>query len=144
MEKDPSPRPSPRGRGSKNQPAHLTKRTQVARKLRRNQTPAEAKLWDVLRNRGLGVKFRRQYQVGPYYPDLVCIEQKLIIELDGGHHAEEDHSANDAERTRILNAAGYTVLRFWNNEVMTNLEGVTQTIQDALHQKALSHGERVG
>lgn len=123
---------------------HTTNRTEIARKLRREQTPAEARLWSVLRNRGLGVKFRRQYQVGPYYPDFACVEYKLIVELDGGHHAEEQNAANDAERTRYLEAAGFSVLRFWNNEVMTNLEGVAQTIQDALRQKALYQGERVG
>ncbi len=100
--------------------------------MRRDQTDAEAILWTALRNRGLGVKFRRQYPVGPYITDFACVEYGLVIELDGGQHADEAACAYDAHRTTELNAAGYRVIRFWNTEVLTSLEAVTQTIKDAL------------
>lgn len=103
-----------------------------ARQLRRDQTDAEATLWRVLRSRGLGVKFRRQYPVGPYITDFASIERGLVVELDGSGHATPEGRAHDAERTRYLNAAGFRVLRFWNNEVLTNLDGVVQAIQAVL------------
>ncbi|MDX2265222.1 MAG: endonuclease domain-containing protein [Hyphomicrobiales bacterium] len=101
--------------------------TQVARRLRRNQTEAETKLWMHVRNRRLrGLKFRRQVPVAGYVADFLCEDLKLIVELDGGHHGERSEA--DAERTKVLKRAGYQVLRFWNNDVMTNIEGVLQRI----------------
>lgn len=107
-------------------------RTEKARRLRRDQTAAEAVLWRVLRNHGLGVKFRRQYPVGPYITDFACLECGVVVELDGSQHGTDDGLAYDAERTRYLNAAGFRVARFWNNEVMTNVDGMVQVVQAAL------------
>ena len=80
----------------------------------------------------MGVKFRRQHPVGPYFADFACVEQGLIIELDGGQHGTEEGREYDAERTAYMSVAGFKVLRFWNNEVMTNLPGVLQVIKSHL------------
>ena len=98
----------------------------TAKKLRNDMTNAERKLWSVLRNGQMGgAKFRRQQPIGSFVADFVCHEQRLIIEADGGQHAE---SAADESRTAFLTAAGYRVLRFWNNDIIANLEGVTDRI----------------
>ncbi|MFC3859906.1 endonuclease domain-containing protein [Deinococcus antarcticus] len=107
----------------------VTTGTQKARALRREQTPEERLLWRALRNRFLNVKFRRQWPIAGYIVDFVCFEARLIIELDGSQHAEESACEYDAVRTEILEAGGFRVVRFWNNEVNTNLEGVLHTIQ---------------
>jgi very-short-patch-repair endonuclease len=100
-----------------------------AARLRRDATEVERQLWAVLRNRQLdGFKFRFQSSVGPYVADFLCVEAKLIVELDGGQHSEE----RDAARTRFLEQHGYRVLRFWNNEVVESLEGVVMAIKAAL------------
>jgi len=96
-----------------------------ARELRRNLTDAESLLWRELRMRTLGVKFRRQVPIGSYIVDFACLQRRLIIELDGGQHLE---SAADAERDRWLRTQGFRVLRFWNNDVFRNLQGVLETI----------------
>jgi very-short-patch-repair endonuclease len=95
------------------------------RQLRKTASVAENRLWYVLRNRGLGHKFIRQMQVGPYIADFACREIGLVIELDGGQHAT---STTDADRTAYLNCQGYSVLRFWNNEVLENRDGVLAAI----------------
>jgi very-short-patch-repair endonuclease len=96
-----------------------------ASRLRRDQTDVEQKLWLAVRNRRLAnAKFRRQATIGRYIVDFLCIEAKLIVELDGGQHSEEA----DAERTRFLEAQGYRVLRFWNNDVIENFDGVLAAI----------------
>ena len=101
----------------------------VTRQLRRDQTPWEAKLWSVLRNRKVeGLKFRRQFKIGKYVVDFYCLEKRLIIELDGGHHNETDKSALDLERQKYLETKGYKVLRFWNSELDNNLDGVIEVI----------------
>jgi len=93
--------------------------------LRRNQTDAEERLWAHLRNRRLGgFKFRRQATVGFHVADFLCPEKRLIVELDGGQHSEEA----DARRTARLEALGYRIIRFWNNEVLGNTDGVLQVI----------------
>jgi very-short-patch-repair endonuclease len=100
---------------------------QKARSLRSNSTKAEAKLWRCLRNRELmGMKFRRQMPIEHYIADFVCEEFKLIIELDGGQHAEQ--LAYDNRRTNQLRSKGYQVVRYWNNDVLQNTEGVLQKI----------------
>ncbi len=105
---------------------------QFARKLRKEQTDAERRLWWNLRNRQLdGWKFRRQFPIGDYIVDFVCIDAKLIIELDGGQHSEQGDY--DEQRTRKLEKDGFVVLRFWNNDVLTNSEGVIEEILRMLH-----------
>jgi very-short-patch-repair endonuclease len=100
--------------------------TERARQLRRNQTDAEEKLWSELRGRRLAdAKFVRQYQIGDFIADFACRPARLAIELDGGQHSENER---DAFRTRVIEAYGYRVIRFWNNEVMENLDGALQTI----------------
>ena len=101
-----------------------------SRHLRRNMTDAELHIWRQLRERQvLGCKFRRQHPVGPYVADFASIDAMLVIEVDGGQHAE---SAADIRRTRFIEASGYRVLRFWNNDVLTNIEGVMLVIHAAL------------
>jgi very-short-patch-repair endonuclease len=102
-----------------------------ARDLRRRQTDAEHRLWARLRDRRLlGVKFSRQVPIGPYIVDFCCRELKLIVELDGGQHAIQ--GAYDAERTAFLERLGHSVLRFWDNDVLRNTEGVLIRIVEAL------------
>jgi very-short-patch-repair endonuclease len=101
-----------------------------AKRLRVDMTDAERKLWTILRNSQLaGAKFRRQQPIGPFVADFVCQEQRLIIEADGGQHASE---GADERRTAFLQSKGYRVLRFWNNEILNNVEGVAQMIIAAL------------
>src|SRR6266571_3253212 len=100
------------------------KSTSRARSLRQRSTRAELALWLALRDRRLGgFKFARQQPIGPYFPDFVCRERRLIVEVDGGQHA--DNSA-DQVRDAYLRALGYRVVRVWNNEVLGNLDGVLQ------------------
>jgi very-short-patch-repair endonuclease len=102
-----------------------------ARGLRQNMTDAEQKLWYRLRNRQLnGHKFRRQHEIDLYIIDFVCSEAMLIIELDGGQHVEQ--VGYDEHRTRHLQAKGYRVPRFWNNETLTNIESVLKVILEAV------------
>ena len=104
-----------------------------ARRLRRDQTAAEQQLWLRLRDRQLeGHKFRRQVPRGVFVVDFACLRRKLIVELDGGQHADPAQSAADRERTARLETEGYRVLRFWNDEVLTNMEGVLAQIAEAL------------
>jgi len=105
------------------------------RTLRRDSTDAEGLVWFLLRNRRLGgFKFRRQHPVGPYILDFYCQETKLAIELDGGQHNSPEEMIYDQERTCYLSALGIRVLRFWNNEVLNNPEGVLQVIWNLLHE----------
>ena len=104
---------------------------QIARTLRKGQTDTERLLWYRLRNRQLeGFKFRRQYPVGPFIVDFVCLEQRLVVEADGGQHAQAAQA--DKERQQYLEARGYRFLRFWNNEVLGNIEGVLSVIMAEL------------
>ena len=87
-------------------------------------TESERRIWNLVRNRGVeGLKFVRQYPVGPYIVDFVCRERMLVVELDGSQHAD-DQAAYDLRRTDMLNTEGYSVLRFWNNEVLKEPSGV--------------------
>lgn len=100
--------------------------TPVARKLRTNQTDAEQRLWSRLRSRQIeDAKFVRQYPIGNAIADFCCRALRLVVELDGGQHAD---SAIDEERTRMMEAAGFRVIRFWNNDVLANTEGVLEVI----------------
>jgi very-short-patch-repair endonuclease len=111
--------------------------TDTARKLRGNSTDAENHLWRAIRSRQLnGFKFKRQTPFGPYVVDFICIEAKLIVEADGGQHAEL--AEEDAKRSAYFEAGGYQVLRFWNNEILQNLAGVLETIAGELAKKTPS------
>ncbi len=100
------------------------------KQLRKQSTPEEYKLWFLLKNKNLGVKFRRQHGIGPYIVDFYCKEKNLIIELDGSQHLENQDY--DKERSNYLNVLGLKVLRFWNNEINTNMEGVLIKINSEL------------
>jgi very-short-patch-repair endonuclease len=109
-----------------------SKRTRVARRLRHDATDAEQRLWYRLRARQIeGEKFVRQEPIGRYVVDFVCRELGLIVEVDGGQHATDEH---DAARERWLIDEGYRVLRFWNNDVLANTDGVLETIAAALRE----------
>ena len=102
-----------------------------ARALRRQMTDAEALLWRHLRSRQLGEsQFRRQHPIGQYYADFACVEKKLVIEVDGGQHAANEDS--DKRRSEYLAARGYRVLRFWDHDVLTDVETVLETILSSL------------
>jgi very-short-patch-repair endonuclease len=110
-------------------------RTPPARKLRREATPAERRLWTQLRQLEINnVHFRRQAPIGPYFADFACHRTRLVVELDGEQHGFDAERLRDKERTRFLETSGYRVLRFWNHEVLGNLESVVDTICAALYQ----------
>ncbi|MBA3670361.1 MAG: endonuclease domain-containing protein, partial [Sphingomonas sp.] len=100
-----------------------------AQELRNNATDAERKLWRTVSRSQLGHKFSRQMPVGPFIIDFMCRQKRLVIELDGGQHAD---SPKDEARTRFIEAQGFRVIRFWNNDVMANIEGVIWTVSEAL------------
>jgi adenine-specific DNA-methyltransferase len=103
--------------------------SRFARHLRQQSTDAEARLWYHLRGRRLrGFRFRRQHPIGPYFADFVCLERCLIVELDGGQHNTENGLVHDAIRSDFLDARGFEVLRFWNNDVLQNTRGVLEVI----------------
>ncbi len=104
-----------------------------AGQLRKEPTPAEAKLWSRIRNDQLGVNFRRQHAIGNYIPDFCSPKANLVIELDGGQHLEQEEY--DQERTKYLESQGYKVIRFWNNDVIDNIEGVMLAIMYALERQ---------
>jgi very-short-patch-repair endonuclease len=111
--------------------------TNVARRLRHDSTDAERKLWSHVRDRRLdGLKFRRQVPITGYVDDFLCVDARLIVELDGGQHAVQ--TAADAKRTQVLEAAGYFVLRFWNNDVLENIDGVLEEILATLRPEGPS------
>ena len=110
--------------------------THFARKLRTNPTEAERRLWSRLRKRQLGgFKFRRQHAIGAYICDFACLDAKLIIELDGSQHF--DNTPYDDRRDASLQAAGFRVIRFWNGDVVSRLDGVLETISHALHHETV-------
>jgi very-short-patch-repair endonuclease len=103
-----------------------------ARRLRQEKTDAERKLWSIVRNRKLGgFKFRRQVPIDRYFADFVCMEARLVIELDGGQHSEQVEY--DAARTAVLEACGYQVIRFWNSQVLLQPDGVARSILHELN-----------
>ncbi|MFA6973928.1 MAG: endonuclease domain-containing protein [Parcubacteria group bacterium] len=111
---------------------NLTTKLTTRRELRKAATPQEIILWSRLRRKDLGCKFRRQHSIGRYIVDFYCPTYKLIVELDGNQHNEEDRKEYDAERTRYFKDLGLTVVRFWNGEVNKNLEGVMIKIKEYL------------
>ncbi|MDZ7600086.1 MAG: endonuclease domain-containing protein [Hoeflea sp.] len=111
-----------------------------ARAMRRAPTEAEERLWGALRDRRLdGLKFRRQVPIGAFIADFVCMEAKLIVEVDGVQHAE---SPRDRARDAVLETRGFRVLRFWNDDVMRDLEAICATIIAFARDKALSQDWR--
>jgi very-short-patch-repair endonuclease len=109
--------------------------THLAKGLRKRSTDVEQLLWSRLRaGRFEGMKFRRQHPIGQYIADFVCLERKLIIELDGGQHALPDEILKDRQRDAWLEKEGYTVIRFWDNEVLANTSGVLEAIRERLHR----------
>jgi very-short-patch-repair endonuclease len=115
------------GEGKLNQDSPMNF-TDKARLLRRNQTDVEQILWKQLRNRNLSnYKFRRQFPIEPYITDFVCLELKLIIELDGGQHA--DRINYDNQRSLFLEQRGFKIICFWNNDVIQNTAGVLEAIR---------------
>lgn len=101
----------------------------IARRLRKQQTPHERKLWSLLRRKSFeNLKFRRQYPIGQYIVDFCCFEKKLIIELDGGGHNDEMQIEKDKLRDKYLKNQGFKILRVWNNEIDSNLDGVFRKI----------------
>ena len=106
-----------------------------AKNNRRYMTPAESALWEGLRNKNLGVKFRRQHPVNAYIPDFVCLEKLLVVEVDGGYHFVGDQQVSDEERTRYLEQNGFEVIRFTNEEVLGDIDGVLERIKEVLKSK---------
>jgi lysyl-tRNA synthetase class 2 len=105
----------------------MSQQIERARRLRREQTDAERILWSRLRDRRLnGLKFKRQVPIDRYIADFCCADVRLIVELDGGHHSANEEA--DAKRTAVLESCGYLVLRYWNNDVTKNLDGVLEDI----------------
>lgn len=103
----------------------------LIRELRKKSTPQEIKMWSRLKGRQFrNLKFRRQHLIGCYIIDFICIDKKLIIELDGWQHKMEDRREYDKERTLFLEGLGFRVVRFWNDEVNNNLEGVFLKIEE--------------
>ncbi|GAA4718291.1 hypothetical protein GCM10023325_13780 [Sphingomonas lutea] len=97
--------------------------------MRKNATEAENKLWSALRSRQFhGLKFRKQVEIGGYIVDFLCAERRLIVEVDGGQHIPE----RDARRTAILESLGFRIVRFWNDDILQNLEGVWTILELAL------------
>jgi lysyl-tRNA synthetase class 2 len=103
--------------------------------LRHNMTDAERRLWSRLRSNALGYKFRRQHGLGPYIVDFVCLERRLVIEVDGGQHNQIPGIAYDMRRTAWLEGESYRVLRFWNNDVLLATNDVVETIWNALREE---------
>ncbi len=128
----PHPNPLPQGEREQAQKAshfYTKESLEYSKKLRKNMTDAENTLWYYLRDKQLNnLKFRRQEAIGKYIADFVCYEHKLIIELDGGQHNTENVISNDEIRKKFLESSGFTVLRFWNNEIFENIEGVIDKI----------------
>jgi very-short-patch-repair endonuclease len=120
----------------------MKSRTATARRLRREPTWAEKRLWDLLRNRRFAAdKFRRQYPVGRYFADFYCASARLAVELDGDPHGTPSSQKHDAEKDQFLRRQRIEVLRFWNIELKENEEGVLTAIWLALEKRTAKHGK---
>lgn len=106
----------------------------LARTLRKNSTNTERIIWSFVRNRKFcNLKFKRQVPIGNYIVDFLCEEKKLIIELDGGQHNTPENKILDSQRSQYLESKGYKIVRFWNNEVSNNLEGIYERLLEIVH-----------
>jgi 5-methyltetrahydrofolate--homocysteine methyltransferase len=105
-----------------------------AQEIRRSPTQAEKLLWRALRTDQLGVTFRRQHPIGPYIVDFVCLDRKLVIEVDGGGHTEPDQAEYDSVRDDYLASRAFRVRRYFNNDVLKDLKGVVESITEALKE----------
>ncbi len=112
----------------------MKNKTILARNLRKNATIQERRLWNLLKNRQFhNLKFKRQQPIGDYIVDFICKEAKIIIEIDGGQHNEPENIEYDKTRTEYLNNLGYKVIRFWNNEIYENIEGVVLRLKEEIN-----------
>ena len=112
----------------------MNNKTILARNLRKNSTIQERRLWNLLKNRQFhNLKFKRQQPIGDYIVDFICKEAKIIIEIDGGQHNEPENIEYDKTRTEYLNTLGYKVVRFWNNEIYENIEGVVLRLKEEIN-----------
>ena len=112
----------------------MKNKTILARNLRKNSTIQERRLWNLLKNRQFhNLKFKRQQPIGDYIVDFICKEAKIIIEIDGGQHNEPENIEYDKIRTEYLNNLGYKVIRFWNNEIYENIEGVVLRLKEEIN-----------
>ena len=101
---------------------------------RNNPTPAERLMWEMLRSNNLGVRFRRQHIIGPFIADFACVEEGLVIEIDGGYHQLPEQEISDYDRTVWLMSHGFNVLRFTNEEVLGDVDDVLEQIENYLEQ----------
>lgn len=133
------------GEGFKTSHRYYAKYIKIyAREMRKNSTPQERKLWSILKNNKLGFKFRRQFSIdNKYIADFVCLERRLIIEIDGGQH---NKCFNDVDRTYYLENQNFKLIRFWNNEIDNNMEGciefLTAMLSDTPLPNPLPQGAR--
>lgn len=114
----------------------MDKKYNTARMLRKNSTIHEKRLWNLFKNRQFhNLRFKRQVPIGNYIADFVCPEIKLVIEIDGGQHNEPNNIEYDKQRTSFLENNGYKVLRFWNNDIYTNINGVLEEIEKYIEEQ---------
>ncbi len=106
---------------------------EFAKKNKQFQTDAENLIWEHIRNSQLGVKFNRQYIIGDYIVDFVCLEKKLILEIDGGYHSEYEQIQKDEHRTERLKSMGFNVIRYTNEELFAGTESVLNSIKEQLY-----------
>ena len=134
------PNPSPQvEKGAARVPkygVHTPMQFELAKEMRKGYTEAEGILWKELRNEKLGVKFRRQHPIEAYIVDFICLQEKLVIEVDGGYHETDEQKSYDEMRTKTLKAIGFEVIRFSNNEVIKNIEEVKEKIRSKLAESA--------
>jgi len=134
----PSPR-SAEGQGVRPKYKVLTPiQYELAKEMRKNHTEAERQLWEQLRNEKLGVKFRRQHPIEAYIVDFICLQERLIVEVDGGYHENEEQRLYDENRTKVLNEIGFEVIRFRNEEVLKNVYEVRDKIKLHIARKKIS------
>ena len=111
----------------------MNKKHILAKNLRKNSTIQERRIWNILKNRQFhNLKFKRQQPIGNYIVDFACQEKRLIIEIDGSQHNFPNNLEYDQKRTQYLEKLGYTVIRFWNNEVFENIEGIVMALEKYL------------